>query len=58
MLQERDILNVIVNKVIKPRVKQKAHNYMSSSEISGTDKAPADHTVREVLWVRATKSRE
>jgi hypothetical protein len=44
-------LNVPVNKVIKFRVPQKSHNYMSSSEISDTDKAHADRAVREALWV-------
>jgi hypothetical protein len=45
----RNTLNVLVNKVIKLRVPQKSHNYMSSSEISGKDKAPTDHAVREAL---------
>jgi len=48
----RDIPNVLVNKVIQLRVPQKSHNYMSSSEISGKDKAPTDYAVREALWVR------
>jgi len=40
-----------VNKVIKLRVPQKSHNYMSSSEIIDGDKAPANHVVWEALWV-------